>query len=222
MTRTRHGTEQCSGSPRSRQRKTRVLIVDDEPSVLNTLRIGFESAGYKVETARNGVEANERVCAADCGCMVMDIHMPGVDGLELLLLMQSKEVSVPTVVMTGSDDFDPKELEAFANVVGFFRKPFDINAMVETVAACAEPKVNVMVITRSHTVTGKLAVAWGQDISDALAEGQPYLELTDAEITDAAGLPRLRASSLNVGRDQVEAVVAVTDIWPVGSADRED
>ena len=85
------------------------------------------------QTASNGLEAYGHLKAPDCKCMLLDINMPKINGVELLLLMQSEGIDVPTIVMAGFTDFDEEEFKQFANVVRFMAKPFDMDEMIAAI-----------------------------------------------------------------------------------------
>lgn len=116
-----------------------VLVVDDDVLVVEVVRKWLEREGYRVETCQNGQEAFGKLRAADCQCMLLDIRMPLINGVELLLLMQSEGIRVPTIVIAGFKDFDEKEMKSFANVVAFLPKPMDMKRLMETVAKYAKP-----------------------------------------------------------------------------------
>jgi DNA-binding NtrC family response regulator len=110
-----------------------ILVVDDEQRIVELLRQMLVAEGFKVETAYNGVQAYELVKRPDCECMLLDIRMPKINGAELLMLMQSEGVHVPTIVMAAFQDFEEKELKQFENVVKLVSKPFDIDDMLAVV-----------------------------------------------------------------------------------------
>ena len=66
-----------------------ILIVDDQPAVIRVLRLGIEQAGYQVETAGNGLECLGRLDESLPDFMVTDIDMPGMNGKQLCLEIQS-------------------------------------------------------------------------------------------------------------------------------------
>jgi DNA-binding NtrC family response regulator len=110
-----------------------VLIVDDEPAILTLLRTALESAGYAVRSARDGMEAFELLKAEPFACMVLDVQMPRISGVELLLLMHTENLRVPTIVMARFSDFKEGEMKQFANVVKFMPKPLDPDSVVQAV-----------------------------------------------------------------------------------------
>ena len=115
---------------------SKVLVVDDDPHVVSTARRILEGHGYGVATAADGVEAYAHLKAPDCACLLLDVRMPKINGVELLLLMQAEGIQVPTVVMAGFDDFSAHEMKQFAGVVAFLHKPFGAPQLLEAVKAC--------------------------------------------------------------------------------------
>lgn len=110
-----------------------ILVVDDEQGIVQTLRTALELEGFRVETAGDGVEAFRHLRDPDCRCMLLDLRMPRVGGAELLLLMQSEGIRVPTIVTSGFKDFEEDEMKQFANVVAFFQKPFELDELLQAV-----------------------------------------------------------------------------------------
>lgn len=114
-----------------------ILVVDDDSTIVRSLRRALERRGYEVRSASNGVEAYELAMAPDCQCMLLDINMPKLNGAELLMLMQAEGVEVPTIVMAGFPDFDEEEMQEFSGVKRFFSKPFAMKEMLDAVDALA-------------------------------------------------------------------------------------
>lgn len=113
-----------------------ILIVDDDKLVLNSL-VRVLKEHYEIETANDGVEAFKSLQKPDCKCMILDVKMPRINGIELLMLMQAEGVKVPVIVMAGFSDFTEKEIKSFPNVVKFFRKPFEVDQMIDVVRKVA-------------------------------------------------------------------------------------
>jgi DNA-binding NtrC family response regulator len=116
-----------------------ILVVDDNKDLARMLQLALEQEGYRVETAADGALAYSHVKAPDCKAMLLDVHMPHINGVELLLLMQAEGIHVPTILMAGFDDFDEKEMKQFANVVKFMKKPFAVDEMVHAIRRYARP-----------------------------------------------------------------------------------
>ena len=110
-----------------------ILVVDDDDEVVDVLKRALDGSGYRVETASNGLEAFEHLKDPQCKCMLLDVNMPKLNGIELLLLMQSEGIEIPTIVMAGFTDFNDDEMKNFANVAEFFQKPFTIKDMLAAI-----------------------------------------------------------------------------------------
>lgn len=106
-----------------------ILVVDDDEQLRELLETALEEFGYRVETAIDGADAYRHLKTEDCRCMLLDVNMPHINGIELLLLMQSEGLQVPTIVMAGHGDFDDDEMHQFDNVKLFMAKPFGIDEL---------------------------------------------------------------------------------------------
>ena len=127
-----------SGDEEPERRRRMILVVDDDMVISEVLRKWLEGEGFDVTTCSDGQQAYDKLKEDGVECMILDINMPLINGVELLLLMQAEGIDVPTVVMAGFDDFDEKEMKQFGNVVRFFPKPFEMEEMVRTVKSVAE------------------------------------------------------------------------------------
>lgn len=114
-----------------------VLVVDDNPDIVKALRTILERTGYRVETAADGVAAYEKLKMPDCKCMLLDVNMPKINGIELLLLMQAEDIEVPVILMAGFKDFDDEEMKQFPNVRAFLAKPFSLGDMLNAITTHA-------------------------------------------------------------------------------------
>lgn len=133
-------------------KRFRILLVDDEERILNFLRSKLQGSGYEVLTARNGVEALEQLQAQDPNLMVLDMVMPGMDGLEVLKRLRSFS-TVPVIILSaraadvdkikglelGADDylakpFNPDELLARIDAVRRRRGPAEKRKAAETLS----------------------------------------------------------------------------------------
>ena len=110
---------------------TKVLIVDDEEDIRDSLALLFECEGFDVKTAGNGDEALAIAEAEHVDAIVSDLRMPVCDGLNLLTKLWARGNSPPVIMMTGFGDQDAECLSRGALAV--FRKPFDTSVLVQTV-----------------------------------------------------------------------------------------
>ena len=108
----------------------RILIVDDDRSMARTLKDILHLKGYNVETAHSGPEALEKVEKAAFDCVLSDIRMPEVNGVELYRAIKAQRSNIPMVLMTAyaSDSLVKEGLEE--GVLAVLTKPFDITLLL--------------------------------------------------------------------------------------------
>jgi DNA-binding NtrC family response regulator len=114
----------------------RVLLVDDEASMLAVCERVLRSAGFQVETAGDGAIAVERM-AEGFDVIVSDIHMPGMDGFQLLRRVRERDLDVPVILMTGAPSIESAVCALDSRALRYLIKPFSMHEFVEKVAeAC--------------------------------------------------------------------------------------
>jgi FixJ family two-component response regulator len=102
----------------------KVFIVDDDPDLRATLVDLVESEGLHAEGFASAAEFLDAGKKSGDGCLVVDIHMPGMDGLELQRQLKDQRVGIPVIVVTGRGDV-PKAVQALkAGAIDFIEKPF--------------------------------------------------------------------------------------------------
>lgn len=112
-----------------------VHVVDDDLAVRNSLRFLLKSAGLEAATYASGPELLSQARELRPGCIVTDVRMPEMNGIELVRRLKALEVRHPVIVMTGHADV-PLAVEAMrAGVVDFIEKPFDDEAFLGSVRA---------------------------------------------------------------------------------------
>lgn len=110
-----------------------VSVVDDDASVRRSVRNLLLSLGFRVE-AFDSAEAFLRSAQREnTGCLVLDLRMPGMDGLDLLAHLAEVGQRVPAVVLTAHGDNDARDRALQAGAVAFLDKPFRSAALIEAV-----------------------------------------------------------------------------------------
>ncbi len=110
-----------------------ILVVDDDEVLTDILQTALEKKGYRVEVAYDGVGALEHLKDQHCKLMLLDINMPRINGAELLILMNSEGIDIPTIVMAGFPDYTEEEMRSFPGVRAFLPKPFTIPQLSKTI-----------------------------------------------------------------------------------------
>jgi two-component system response regulator FixJ len=110
-----------------------IHVIDDDPTTRDSLGCLLQTDGYEVITYASAQLFVETIRQSDGGCVVTDIHMPGISSLDLLAAMNERGISIPTIVVTGQPTaalaFAAMELGAFS----FFGKPFDPDALLTSI-----------------------------------------------------------------------------------------
>ncbi|MEA1927691.1 MAG: response regulator, partial [Candidatus Auribacterota bacterium] len=115
------------------QIKRRVFIVDDDPSVRRGVARLLRSTGFEVEAFTSAREFLERELLDGPSCLVLDVRMDGMDGLDLQEELNARGLTLPIIFITGHGDI-PMSVKAMkAGAADFLPKPFDDNALLATV-----------------------------------------------------------------------------------------
>jgi two-component system, LuxR family, response regulator FixJ len=113
--------------------KKQIFIVDDDESVCRSLSILLATYGFKVDTFTGAEIFFSSVPNSVQGCLIMDIHMPGLDGWEALKLMIKSGSKRPVIIITADKNGGLKEKTSKAGAMGFLQKPFDDKALVDLI-----------------------------------------------------------------------------------------
>lgn len=101
-----------------------VLVVDDDPDLVETISGLFKAFGFNAEIAMNGIEALEKMERSEFQAVLTDIRMPKMDGVTLLKKIREKNRKTPSVmIISGYGDYSAESLYDFG-ASGFFAKPF--------------------------------------------------------------------------------------------------
>ena len=118
--------------------KPTVFVIDDDPSVRKSLSRLLRSVGHTVETFSSADEFLGREHFDGIGCMILDVQMPGLSGMDLQAELSKPEYSMPIVFITGHSDI-PTSVEAMQKgAVHFLSKPFDDNELLWAMSEAIE------------------------------------------------------------------------------------
>ena len=114
---------------------TLISVVDDSESVLDSIRNLLRSAGYKVATFSSAELFLNTGDLSDTECLILDLRMAGMDGLELQRRLKVLDVDFPIIIVTAHGDHTNQQLAMDAGASHFFHKPFaasDFLAAIQT------------------------------------------------------------------------------------------
>ena len=112
-----------------------VFVIDDDAAMRDSLDFLLAAAGFAVETFESAADFLAVLPEVETGCVVTDVRMPGIDGIELLKRLKQEKASLAVVVMTGHGDVALAVEAMKAGAADFIEKPFDDERLIETVRA---------------------------------------------------------------------------------------
>jgi two-component system, LuxR family, response regulator FixJ len=101
-----------------------IHVIDDDSAIRDSLYFILESEGYKVRTYASARSFLDKIERTDSGCILTDVHMPEMNGLDLLATLNERGVSMPAIVMSGSSGVELETTAMKRGAVDFFEKPF--------------------------------------------------------------------------------------------------
>ncbi|MCC6176396.1 MAG: response regulator transcription factor [Chloroflexi bacterium] len=168
------GLQRGAASVTNGERGPRVLVVDDEESILDFVELGLRYEGFDVEIARDGPSALEAVAARRPDLMILDLNLPGLDGMEVC--RRVRQVSdVPIVMLTARGDVDERVEGLEAGADDYLPKPFKFKELLARVRA---------VLRRRNTLSERVLrfgdLALNRDTREVFQDGRP-VHLTPRE-----------------------------------------
>ncbi|MEE9403473.1 MAG: response regulator [Algisphaera sp.] len=119
-------------------RTNKVYVVDDEASVLESIRFMLESEGYEVEVFTDPRDMLKQGKDSLAGCLITDIRMPGMSGLDMHDRLKATGVMLPTIVVTGHGDVPDAVRAMKSGCVDFIQKPWSNDVLIERVRAAMQ------------------------------------------------------------------------------------
>ena len=112
-----------------------VLVVDDEPAVRGSLRRALGLEGYEISTADDGQDALETLAEYDFEAVILDIAMPGIDGIEVCRRVRRSGDRTPILMLTARDAVDDRVAGLDAGADDYLSKPFALRELVARLRA---------------------------------------------------------------------------------------
>lgn len=115
-----------------------IAVIDDDESVRDSLKTLLRSAGYHVMTFESAEVYLDSGVAAGAACIILDVRMPGIDGPELQVRLNSRPSRVPIIFITAHDDGPVRDRVLRAGAVDVLNKPFAPAALLSTLQAAVK------------------------------------------------------------------------------------
>jgi two-component system, OmpR family, alkaline phosphatase synthesis response regulator PhoP len=112
-----------------------VLLVDDEPAILQLSRLYLERDGFQIQTCEDGAQALKIVAQINPALLVLDVMLPGLDGFEICRRLRAADNPVPIIMLTARDEDIDKILGLELGADDYLTKPFNPRELVARVKA---------------------------------------------------------------------------------------
>ena len=209
-----------------------VHIVDDDDSVRRSVAFMLKHAGYRVESHISGIEFLKSIKLAERGCVLLDVCMPEINGLEVQQEMAARGIDMPVIILTGHGDIAGAVKAMRAGAVNFIEKPYEkedlLHAIEEALTRidrsddremkASEAKIRLASLTgREHDVLNGLVAGYpNKTIAYDLGISPRTVEIYRANMME-----KLRVRSLSealriafIAEDSCEDIVAVQTVLP--------
>lgn len=153
-----------------------VHLVDDDEAIRRSVGFALKTSGFQVRSYESGVDLLKAGTSLDPGCILLDIRMPGMDGIEVQSALREKGVTLPVIIMTGHGDVSLAVQAMKAGAVDFIEKPFEKAVLLSAIEHAME---RLERSTAKHDRADEAAVKLQaltpreREVLDGLAKGLP-------------------------------------------------
>ena len=130
------GLSAGDGAPAPREAQAllaHVLLIEDEPGIVDFVQRGLEADGFSVQAALDGIEGERLAIGGDCDAVVLDLMLPGRSGMEILASVRRARPTLPVIVLTARGEVEDRVAGLEAGAVDYLVKPFSIAELVARV-----------------------------------------------------------------------------------------
>ena len=153
-----------------------IYLVDDEAAVRRSISFMLRTAGYTVDSFESGEAFLHAASGLAMGCVLLDIRMTGMDGLEVLAAMRVRGLALPVIIITGHGDVALAVRAMKAGAIDFIEKPFEKSRLLESLGiACKyhSEAADIRHMADQARLQLNALTPRERDVLDGLVEGQP-------------------------------------------------
>ena len=180
--------------------KKKILVVDDEPSILELIEYNLESNNYQVTTAKDGQEAFDKVSGQTFDLMLLDQMLPKMSGIEVLKKMRKSDNLTPVIFLTAVDSEDNKIEGLISGADDYVTKPFSIKELLARIE---------VVLRRTSSENKSKSFQLNTDVKGLILDGKE-ISLTKKEYELLEFL--IRNKGIVVSREQI-----FDNVWGINS-----
>ncbi|PTS83254.1 MULTISPECIES: response regulator transcription factor [unclassified Caulobacter] len=185
-----------------------IHIVDDEEAIRRSAGFMLRTSGYAVTSFASGPDFLQATRSLEAGCVLLDVRMPDMDGLEVQRELALRGVAMPVVILTGHGDISIAVRAMRAGAVDFIEKPFEKSVFLEAIVIAFErldDSTGRATRARDAAVAVACLTAREQDVLRGLAQGMPNKTIAfdlgisprTVEVHRANLMAKLQVSSLS-------------------------
>lgn len=153
-----------------------IHVVDDDEAIRHSVGFMLRKAGFRVETYISGAAFLKAVDRETRGCVLLDVRMPEIDGLEVQARLAKLGIGLPIIILTGHGDVTLAVRAVKAGAIEFLEKPFERSALLKAIEEALDHAARG---ERSHLAAADALVRLGaltareRDVLDAMVLGRP-------------------------------------------------
>ena len=153
-----------------------IHLVDDDTAVRRSASFMLKTSSFQVRTYESGLELLKNAGELETGCILLDIRMPGMDGLEVQQALKEKGVALPVIIMTGHGDVSLAVKAMKAGAIDFIEKPFEKTVLIAAIEQGIE-RLERSEISRERATDAAVRLQAltprEREVLDGLAQGLP-------------------------------------------------
>ena len=179
------------------QAKRRILVVDDYPDIRDNIREYLEMKGYAVTTCPDIYRCQEEMKRGDVSLLILDIGLPGIDGLEYCRSLRAAGNAIPVLMLTARDTVDDRVEGLSAGADDYLVKPFALRELAARIEAL-ERRACVMQTAPSATVSKPALQGAPATTSEAICLGDVLLDEGAMRVMRAGKVLRINPTGLKI------------------------
>jgi two-component system alkaline phosphatase synthesis response regulator PhoP len=107
-----------------------ILLVEDDPEIVNLLKLNFDASLYELTMSNNGNDALRKASAKNYHLIILDIMLPGIDGIEVCKKLRERNITTPIIMLTSRSEEIDKVLALELGADDYITKPFSIRELI--------------------------------------------------------------------------------------------
>ncbi|CAM5469926.1 response regulator FixJ [Sphingobium scionense] len=153
-----------------------IHVVDDDEAIRRSLSFMLKTSGFAVRLFSGGTEFLKEVGTLEVGCVLLDVRMPDIDGLDVQRELRARGIMLPVIIMTGHGDVGMAVAAMKAGATDFIEKPFEKAALLAAIeAACEQASVDQGRNSQRETARARLNILTDREreVLKGLVDGLP-------------------------------------------------